>query len=236
MDLLKHTFFINLESRKDRLNHVKNELKKLGIEGERFNAVKMNNGAIGCTLSHIKCLELAKERNYPQIFICEDDITFLKPKVLLESLHKFEKSENGKDWDVIIIGGNNCPPYINIDDYAIRVSNCQTTTGYIVNNNYYNTLISNFRESVKNLLKNPENVKEYAIDIYWKKLQFEDKWYMIIPATVIQKEDYSDIEQRQVDYKNLMLDIDKEWLFSRERLKAMMQPQFSTMKCYSRNI
>jgi len=127
MELLKHTFFINLESRKDRLKHVTNELHKLGIEGERFNAIKNKNGAIGCTLSHIKCLELAKERDYPQVFICEDDIKFLNPKILLQNLKKFKNSENGEDWDVIIIGGNNCPPYINIEDYAIRVSNCQTT-------------------------------------------------------------------------------------------------------------
>ena len=63
MELLKNTLFINLEHRKDRLIHVTNELKKLGVNSERFNAVKTAVGAIGCTMSHIKCLEIAKERN-----------------------------------------------------------------------------------------------------------------------------------------------------------------------------
>ena len=74
MDILQNTFYINLEHRTYRLEHVKNELKKIGVEGERFNAIKTKSGAIGCTLSHIKCLEIAKERKYEEVFICEDDI------------------------------------------------------------------------------------------------------------------------------------------------------------------
>ena len=73
MELLKHTIFINLEHRKDRLEHVLVELKKININApERFNAIKTANGAVGCSMSHIKCLELAKERNYPFVFICEE--------------------------------------------------------------------------------------------------------------------------------------------------------------------
>ena len=77
MDLFKHTLFINLAHRTDRLEHVKSELQKMNIVGERVNAVKMNDGAVGCTMSHIKCLETAKERNWDHVFICEDDILFL---------------------------------------------------------------------------------------------------------------------------------------------------------------
>jgi hypothetical protein len=38
---------------------------------------------------------------------------------------------------------------------------------------------------------------------------------MIVPPTVIEYVDYSDIEKRVVDYKPLMLDMKKEWLFRR---------------------
>jgi len=81
MDLLKNTLYINLEHRTDRLEHVKIELSKLGIDGERVNAVKSKIGAIGCTLSHIRCLEIAKQRDYEYVFICEDDIQFLNPEL-----------------------------------------------------------------------------------------------------------------------------------------------------------
>ena len=214
MELLKNTLYINLEHRKDRLTHVTKELEKIGIQGERFNAVKTKNGAIGCTMSHIKCLELAKERNYETVFICEDDITFTNPEVLLDSLQKFYENTSIQ-WDVLLIGGNNVPPYEKTTDYCIRVSNCQTTTGYIVKNSYYDVLIQNFRESVQGLLKNPNNKQQYALDMYWKQLQRINRWYMLFPFTVVQCESYSDIEEKVVDYRGLMLDADKEWLFMR---------------------
>jgi hypothetical protein len=69
------------------------------------------------------------------------------------------------------------------------------------------------KESAKQLMIDPQNKQQYAIDMYWKSLQRSGKWYMIIPPTVIQYEDYSDIERRVVNYKDLMLDLDKEWLF-----------------------
>ena len=214
MELLKNTLYINLEHRKDRLTHVTKELEKFGIQGERFNAVKTKDGAIGCTMSHIKCLELAKERNYETVFICEDDIAFLNPEVLLDSLQKFYENTSIQ-WDVLLIGGNNVPPYEKTTDYCIRVSNCQTTTGYIVKNSYYDVLIQNFRESVQGLLKNPNNKQQYALDMYWKQLQRINRWYMLFPFTVVQCESYSDIEERVVDYRGLMLDADKQWLFMR---------------------
>ena len=213
MDILQNTFYINLEHRTDRLEHVQNELKKIGIKGERFNAIKTKSGAIGCTLSHIKCLELAKERNYEEVFICEDDITFTNPKLFLENLQKFCDNDDIM-WDVLIIGGNNVPPYKQYYDYCARVFNCQTTTGYIVKQDFYDIIIKNFKEGLFNLMKNPENKREYAIDIYWKKLQMENFWYMITPPTITQYTNYSDIEERETNYDNLLLDMNKAWMFN----------------------
>lgn len=211
MELLKNTLYINLEHRTDRLEHVTKQLASIGVTGERFNAFKTNVGAIGCTLSHIKCLELAKARDYEQVFICEDDITFLDPGVFMSSLEKFAANRE-LDWDVLIIGGNIVPPYEPIDNYCVRVGECQTTTGYIVRRQYYDVLIDNFRDSVKNLIQNPNNKPMYALDIYWKRLQKSGRWYMIFPLTVVQYDTYSDIEGRYTDYRGLMLDKDKKWL------------------------
>ena len=216
MELLKNCLFINLDHRTDRLEHVEKQLKLIDVSGQRFNAIKMKNGAIGCTMSHIKCLEIAKKNEWDYVFICEDDITFTKPKVFLNSLNKFYNDTElfNSDWKVLIIGGNNCPPYTKISDYCIQVSSCQTTTGYIVKKSYYDTLLKNFRESASNLLKDPSNKRMYALDMYWKQLQKTDIWYMIIPVTVTQLDnDYSDIEERTVSYSYLMKDLDKPWLF-----------------------
>jgi GR25 family glycosyltransferase involved in LPS biosynthesis len=211
MTLLDSIFYINLEKRKDRLAHVQEELAKLGKPAERVCAIETADGAIGCTLSHIRCLEMARQRNLPHVFICEDDITFLNPELLLTNVERFEQS--GLDWEVLIIGGNNVPPYTQISNFCIQVSNNQTTTGYIVHQKFYDTLIANFKESAAKLIRNPDQRMQYALDIYWKSLQTSGKWYMIIPPTVVQYEDYSDIEKRNVDYRGLLLDLDKPWFF-----------------------
>lgn len=218
MDIFENTFYINLEHRTDRLEHVQNELKKVGIKGERFNAIKTKSGAVGCTLSHIKCLEIAKERNYEEVFICEDDITFTNPELFLGNLQKFCDNQDIM-WDVLIIGGNNVPPYKQYYDYCARVFNCQTTTGYIVKQDFYDIMIKNFKEGLLNLMKNPENKRDFAIDIYWKKLQMENFWYMITPPTVTQYENFSDIEEKNTNYDHLLLDMDKPWLLTNKQQK-----------------
>jgi len=205
---IKHAFYINLASRPDRKQHVESQLNAIGINAERFNAIKLPNGALGCSMSHLKCLENAKANSWPHLLIVEDDIKFLKPDIFITQLNKF--LSNHKSWDVVLIGGNNVPPYTKIDDTCVKVSMCQTTTGYLVNAHYFDTLIDNFRSGIQNLIKFPEQHIKYAIDKYWFQLQRRDNWFLIIPLTVTQREDYSDIEKRPTNYTPVMIDLDKE--------------------------
>ena len=79
---IKHGFYINLQERSDRKLHLEAQLALMGLANngiERFNAIKLANGAIGCSMSHLKCLELAKERSWDHVLILEDDIKFLNP-------------------------------------------------------------------------------------------------------------------------------------------------------------
>lgn len=213
---ITHALYINLESRKDREIYVKKQLKSIGISATRFNAVKLPNGALGCSISHLKCLEMAKKNNWDHVMIVEDDITFLNPALFAKQLNNFLDIHTV--WDVVLIGGNNIPPYKQIDDTCVKISKCQTTTGYMVKSHYYDTLIENYRTGIKLLLKEPQKHVLYAIDKYWFHLQENHMWYLIIPLTVTQKQDYSDIEKRNTNYINLMLDLDKKWLFQQHHL------------------
>jgi GR25 family glycosyltransferase involved in LPS biosynthesis len=210
MELLKNCLYINLDHRTDRLLSIHSEMKKMGIEPERFNAIKPKDGAIGCSMSHIKCLQLAKERNWEHVFICEDDIIFTDKDKFIDSITKF--NDTMKDWDVCIVSGNNAPPYKEISDFCVKIQNCRCTSGYIVKRHYYDTLLENFRTGLKKFIREPTNGREYAIDVYWNQLQQTDNWYLIIPLTVLQSEGYSDVENRVVDYKFLMQDLEKKWL------------------------
>ena len=214
MELLVNCLFINLKERKDRLEKTLIELEKLNIKGERFNAIKNDNGALGCTLSHIACIEIAIDRNYEQIFICEDDIKIIDENKFLESLKDFNNKI--KNWDVVLVSGNNFQPYykVNVCDSCIKINNCQTTTGYIIKKNYYSKLLQNFKESAKMLVEK-NNTKNWAVDVHWKKLQKEDSWFLIIPVNIVQYEGYSDIEKKNINYEDIMKKVDKQKLRNR---------------------
>lgn len=207
---IKNIFYINLESRPDRNSHFEKEINKIGLEATRFNAIKQKNGALGCSMSHLALLKYAKNNNMDHILIMEDDICFLNPEVFINSLNLF--LSNNIVFDVLLIAGNNMEPYTKINDFCVKIQKCQTTTGYLVKQHYYDKLIENIEQGIKNLLNNITKTNDFAIDQYWTKLQITDKWFLLTPLTVTQKPDYSNVEKRIINYNRVMLDLDKKHL------------------------
>jgi hypothetical protein len=79
-------------------------------------------------------------------------------------------------------------------------------------------LLNNLKTGLLNLFKSPSHHNLYAIDKFWFHLQKVDKWFLIIPLTVIQQAGYSDIEKRNIDYSKIMIDIDKTAWINKNRL------------------
>ena len=203
---IKHCLYINLESRVDRKEHIESQLKSIGIVApRRFNAIKLKNGRVGCSMSHLKCLEIAKKNNWPYVMICEDDLLVLDSAKFVQHINTFFglHGNTNDSWNVLLIAGNNVPPYMKVDDTCIRV------THYIVKNSYYNILIGNIRAGIERLIKEPEKHALFAIDKFWIQLQRMHTWYMLAPVVAVQREDYSDIEHRKTNYENIMKDLDK---------------------------
>ena len=223
---IRHIKYINLEHRTDRNEEVQHELRKLGLDdrAERFNAISMKDGRVGCTMSHIKCLEDAKKNQLPHLLIVEDDIQFLDPVLFSKQITNF--LESNISWDVILLAGNNMPPHKQVCDSAVKVTRCQTTTGYLVNGHYYDTLIKNMREGLSLLMRNPSQHFHYAVDKFWFSLQQTDKWFLITPLSVTQRAGYSDIEKRSTDFTKIMVDLDKK-----EFLQRMHQMRLSQRPC-----
>lgn len=231
---IKHCLYINLASRPDRKQHIEEELRGVGLNPIRFNAIKLKNGRIGCSMSHLKCLQIAKKNNWSHVMICEDDLKILNRQTFVNSMNTFFRMHGDSDgngngdgdgdnssanstWNVLLLAGNNVPPYKKIDDTCIQVSHCQTTTGYIVKMSYYDTLIDNIRTGIENLMKMPDQHIIYAIDKYWIKLQKQHTWYMLAPVVAVQREDYSDIEERKTNYESIMKDLDKPHLLHQQQ-------------------
>jgi glycosyl transferase family 25 len=203
---IKNILYINLDYNLDRKEHIENELIKMHWIGERFQAIKHENGAIGCTQSHIKCLQIALEKKWDHVLICEDDLTILNEELLIKQLNGFLQKKREKNWDVLLLAGNNYPPSKIMDEYSIKITNCQSACCYLVNSHYIPILLNNFINGY--LLFIQENKYYlYAIDQYWKILQNQDNWFLLIPLITTQKPGYSDIEKKYVDYTDLMMNL-----------------------------
>ena len=191
-DFVDKIIYINLEEAVERRKNMEELLKVIPQDKIiRFNAIKHEKGAIGCSKSHIECLRLAIKNNWSNVLIMEDDAiwnNYEKSLVILNSLAK-------KEYDVILLGG--C--FTNFDKNTYKLYCGQTATSYLVSKHYYEKLLSNFVEGLVGLMKTNDYPK-YALDQYWKKLQISDNWYIVNPALVIQKPDYSYIEKKNVNY------------------------------------
>ena len=91
-------FVVNLESRPDRLESIKSEMDYIGWDYEVFNAVNRNN-YMGCTLSHLGIINIAKERGYKRVMVIEDDCGFMP--YANDLLNKIEESCSDLEFGVL---------------------------------------------------------------------------------------------------------------------------------------
>lgn len=69
-------FVINLDHRVENLSLITEEMNYIGWSFERFSAVNTNS-YMGCTLSHLEVIKIAKERGYKRVMVIEDDCIFM---------------------------------------------------------------------------------------------------------------------------------------------------------------
>ena len=199
---LNQHFYINLDRRGDRNGECITELRKLGIKKpNRFSAIEHENGMIGCALSHIAVLNKAKELNWDYCIVFEDDIVIEGKKALLNKIQKYINY----DFDVLYLG---CWvrdfPKIIADD-LIQIGKAQTTHAYIIKKHYYDILIKNLEDGIKE--KNIKDTEDNNIDNYIGILQKKDKWLCLKPIHVSQRDGYSDNFKKVRNLKNIIKQI-----------------------------
>ncbi len=195
---IDHIFYINLEKRNDRRVQIEEELTNMGLSFERFNAIYNPKYNLGCSLSHLEVIKLAKQRGYKNVLIFEDDFTFEVSKTDFENaLSLFFNSKI--DYDVCMFSYNLLASQKTEYDYLYKVIDAQTASGYLINSSYYDKLIDLYEWSVV-MLEKTGQIHVYACDMIWKRFQPTDKWYCFIPRFGKQRESYSDLEKRVVNY------------------------------------
>lgn len=188
-EFIDKVLYINLAKRTDRNEHMKKMTQVFGDKVIRVEATEADPGYIGCTQSHIRCLEMAIENKWKNVLILEDDSEWRDLDTNYSSVEKLIT----QPYDVLLL----CGGCINANNN--KVVSSQTATAYLVNSSYYETLLANFKEGFQKLLET-NNYSVFAIDQYWKQLQSRDNWYITLPILIYQRPDYSDIEKRYVSY------------------------------------
>ena len=195
MDKIK-TLIINLKSRTDRKEEIINEVKKLNFikDYEIVNGIEDKNPKIGCTLSHQLCVKMAKDWKLPYILILEDDAIFENNinEVFLKSWYSLQQY----DWKVFYLAARLKDSSLKINDNLIEVKYPLTTHAYIIHESFYDTI--------------QQGNLDVIIDRQLAALSYENKMYMCNPMVAFQRQSYSNLENKIVDYKKVLLSSFKE--------------------------
>lgn len=206
--MIPKIYYINLDHRVDRKEQILEEMKRMDIPESRIERISAVNtkefGILGCGLSHKKTLERFMESDEQIAIILEDDFQFVQDKQYTHFLLEYPFQKQVK-FDIIMLAGKIKEEKTTDFFFLKKVLDAQTTAGYMITREFAPKLIESLTEST-NLLedwwkKHNEKKHEYCLDIYWKKLQPENNWFVYFPKLGIQRESYSDIEQKVTNYR-----------------------------------
>lgn len=191
-------YLINLPERKDRLEKSYKELLHYQIPFEIIKAIKYNNGAHGLFQTMLGIFNSAIENNYNNILIFEDDVQ------LADNVNEIMKrvvKELPSDYDLVYLGANvNAPLYVVPGCDHILQCNFAIATHAV---GYSRKGIERFLE--KKTLMQGIGQKFIPVDMELvTQVQIRNKTYVVNPMLAFQRPGFSDVEKRDVDYKNFI--------------------------------
>ena len=154
--IVDRVYVINMDKDKERMKNVDDKLKKLGFQYKRISGIdgkkiypkykkktKLRAGQLGCLLSHINILKDAKNNNFENILVLEDDIIFCKnfKEKLYNLVKKVKKNE--KEFDMLYLGCSQKHKWNNIimkDGYYLG-KKMDGTFAIILNKRIFNKTI-----------------------------------------------------------------------------------------------
>jgi len=187
---------INLKIRPDKKDYIEKQLKSRNIKSTFFTAEKHHDPKRGCLESHLSVIKEAIKNKVKYLLILEDDCKFISGLSSME--------EVPKDWDMIYLGGT-VHRVLDKQYKGYAKVQCWTTHSYIIN-------LQN-EKLVQEILK-AENYEGEIDRYYLEKIHPNFNAYMCDPMIAIQKEGFSDIENKEVSYD-----------FMQHTLKGLLVPE-----------
>ncbi len=113
---MNKAFVINLDSKLECFQEVKEAFKPYGIESERFSAIRHEVRQVGASLSFLTLIEQARKKKAPWIMILEDDCV---PRPAMSEWSSISKYliKNKKHWDVFLGGTAYVYPRVLRNDF-----------------------------------------------------------------------------------------------------------------------
>lgn len=202
-DLITHIIYINLDKRTDRRAEMEAELSVFtpekitrlpGINAEQQGIAP----AVACTKAHIKALKMARNKNYPNVLILEDDASWVN----VDTAFPIFKGLLENPYDVIMLGGT----HADYDQDTYRIKSAWTTTSYLAHQNYYDKMIDYLEKRISEydptVMRTKNQEQEFAPNVIMVANQVDDNWFIVVPSLMIQRASFSNIEKKKVNYKD----------------------------------
>lgn len=152
-------------------------------------------GSIGCKMSHFEIVKIAKERNYQNVLIFEDDVVFNgSPEKINEIMSGVVGELKPIRWDLCYLSGNHLVPPVKKEgnEFIAQVSNTLTTHAYAINRSVYDIVLQMMDIGAE-------------IDVFYIAIQGQLKnSFCSINKIATQAEGFSDVLNRNVDYSEIL--------------------------------
>ncbi|MCZ7372422.1 MAG: glycosyltransferase family 25 protein [Candidatus Methanoperedens sp.] len=198
-------FVIHLPERKDRAKSMKVELSKIGWEYSLFPAIdgslqnpvtqRMSGGRLGCLLSHLALLNIARDSGFGGIAVFEDDV---ECSASFDDDFNMYHSNIPDDWDMIYFGVNHIIPPTSVAEGVCRITRGYTSHAYIIRDTLYDRAVE--------LLGN----EQHPVDVYYSMLHSEINAYCFSPPLIWQRDGISDVTGAWVSNKKLIKKINMD--------------------------
>lgn len=142
--LFEGAILINLDSRSDRLETSLSELRRVGMHdwSVRMSAYKHENGAYGCSRSHIEAIRYARWKGWKSVVIFEDDLTMAEN--FIEDAEATLLDLQTRNWSLFQFGVMNINKTEPISQHLYRHRNGQACHAYAVHQDSYDFIIDNY--------------------------------------------------------------------------------------------
>ena len=196
-DIVSHVIFINLDKRTDRRKHIERELSVFDpSKVTRLAAVEDPVPTTGCAKSHLKAIEMARDAQYPNVLILEDDAFWQN----IEEAYPVLQRLISQPYDGIMLAGLNS----RYDKDTLRLRSGVSATGYILHQKFYPTLIGLFKDAISSPeLKRKNSAGSHVwADGVTQEAFTKGEWYITIPFLMSQIPGFSDLDGTHVNWVN----------------------------------